>query len=148
VRDRDAGLESSGHDLFAFEDRRQEQGRLPDLPGAAGDFQQQFESGMSGPRFERHLNGLGQQDAGQGREYIRQSRALRLFDSGQFGGVVRAHLLLEPHPDFRRMKAPDSVNPPSRNSPAADKLFQLALVAAELDRKFVERQRLVRHREE
>src|SRR5262245_24702963 len=70
VRNGDAGFETRGHGLFAFEYRRQEQGRLPDLPGAAGDFQHQFESGMPGPRCERHLNRLGTQQAGQRRQAL------------------------------------------------------------------------------
>ena len=105
-----------------------------------------FRAPTARPGFERNLDRFRQKHADQGRCRLRLSGALRFFDGGQFGSGVTAHLLFEPDPDFGGMEAPHAVHAASRNASAADKLFELAPIAAKLYRQFVKRQELVGHR--
>ena len=131
--------------LFAFQNGFEYGRRLPDLPGAAGDFDQALDHRALRAALQWDLDRFKHHPVDDRRVLFGRLGALPLLEGGQFRAGVGPHLVLEPVADFRRMELPNSADFPPRDAAPVGELFDVAAIPAHAGCKLFNRDRLVRH---
>ena len=138
-------VESGRTSSLAFEHRFQDGRRLPDLPCAAGNFEQRFEHRPLGASLERDLHEGRFQQTQHGKLWVKFGRTLRTFDLDEFRRVVTANLLFKPLSDFGRVKLPLTLGLPPGQVAPLDQPLDLPSVAPQPQGKLLQVEHLVVH---